>query len=65
MMTDMATIVVAVIAAICLAAFYVSWRATRLDRLHARIETARASLVAAHLRSSAASSEARAVSMRA
>lgn len=33
-----------------LLAFYLSWRATRLDRLHIRVETARAALEAALLR---------------
>jgi len=56
-MADTITIIVAVIAFVCLAAFYVSWRATRLDRLHARIETARASLDAALLRRCAATSD--------
>lgn len=53
-MMDIITIIVAVIAAVCLAGFYISWRATRLDRLHARIEIARASLDAALLRRCAA-----------
>ena len=34
--------------------FYLSWRATRLDRLHHRVETARAALDAALLRRAAA-----------
>jgi hypothetical protein len=38
------------VAVISTSAFYISWRATRLDRLHARIETARAALDAALLR---------------
>lgn len=38
---------------VVLATFYVSWRATRLDRLHARVETARAALDAALVRRSA------------
>lgn len=53
-MADIITIIVAMIAFVCLAGFYVSWRATRLDRLHARIETARAALDAALLRRCAA-----------
>ncbi len=36
-----------------LAGFYVSWRASRLDRLHTRVETARAALDAALVRRSA------------
>jgi hypothetical protein len=36
---------------------YVSWRATRLDRLHARVETARASLDAALVRRAAGALE--------
>ena len=38
------------VAVISTTAFYISWRATRLDRLHVRIETARAALDAALLR---------------
>jgi hypothetical protein len=57
MTADMITAVVAVIAFVCLAALYVSWRATRLDRLHARIEMARASLDAALLRRCAATTD--------
>ncbi|MBR8742539.1 hypothetical protein [Nocardiopsis sp. MG754419] len=37
-----------------LTGFYLSWRATRLDRLHHRVETARAALDAALLRRAAA-----------
>ena len=37
-----------------LLAFYISWRATRLDRLHARVETATAALDGALLRRCAA-----------
>src|SRR5262245_11580522 len=37
-----------------LVAVYVSWRATRLDRLHVRVETARAALDAALVRRAAA-----------
>ncbi|MDL4777294.1 MULTISPECIES: hypothetical protein [Thermomonosporaceae] len=40
-----------------LAAVYVSWRATRLDRLHVRVETARAALDAALVRRAAAALE--------
>lgn len=39
------------------AGLYVSWRATRLDRLHARVEIARAALDAALVRRSAATLE--------
>jgi hypothetical protein len=42
--------VVIAVAVISTSGFYISWRATRLDRLHARIETARAALDAALLR---------------
>ncbi|MFI0412067.1 hypothetical protein E1264_23050 [Actinomadura sp. KC216] len=40
-----------------LVAVYVSWRATRLDRLHVRVETARAALDAALVRRAAAALE--------
>lgn len=43
------------VAIIVLLGFYVSWRATRLDRLHTRVETAWAALDAALLRRSAVS----------
>ncbi|WP_242894150.1 LemA family protein [Actinomadura litoris] len=45
------------IAVVFLAAGYVSWRATRLDRLHVRVETARAALDAALVRRAAAALE--------
>jgi hypothetical protein len=49
---------VAIIVAIAvLVGFYVSWRATRLDRLHARAEAARATLDAALARRSAVALE--------
>ncbi len=48
---------VAIAAAIILAGVYVSWRAGRLDRLHARVETARASLDAALVRRSSVALE--------
>jgi hypothetical protein len=49
---------VAIVVAIAvLVGFYVSWRATRLDRLHARAEAARASLDAALARRSAVALE--------
>jgi hypothetical protein len=54
MIADVITIIVAVIAVVCAAGFYLSWRATRLDRLHARVETASAALDAALLRRCAA-----------
>lgn len=41
-----------IIALIAMTGVYVSWRAGRLDRLHARVETARASLDAALVRRS-------------
>lgn len=41
-----------VVAAIAISGVYVSWRAGRLDRLHARLETARAALDAALVRRS-------------
>jgi hypothetical protein len=52
-LTDVILIVVAAI----LAGVYVSWRAGRLDRLHARVEAARAALDAALLRRSAVALE--------
>ncbi|MFC6883109.1 MULTISPECIES: LemA family protein [Actinomadura] len=45
------------IAVVFLAGVYVSWRATRLDRLHVRVETARAALDAALVRRAAAALE--------
>ncbi|TDD38889.1 hypothetical protein E1287_04945 [Actinomadura sp. KC06] len=45
------------IAVAFLIAVYVSWRATRLDRLHVRVETARAALDAALVRRAAAALE--------
>ncbi|MFI6574745.1 hypothetical protein ACIBFB_03000 [Nocardiopsis sp. NPDC050513] len=42
--------VAAAVLALVLTGFYLSWRATRLDRLHHRVETARAALDAALLR---------------
>jgi hypothetical protein len=49
--------VVAIIAAALLLGVYVSWRAGRLDRLHARVETARAVLDAALVRRSSVALE--------
>ncbi|HJE57387.1 MAG TPA: hypothetical protein K8V84_02560 [Nocardiopsis listeri] len=46
--------VAAILLALVLIGFYLSWRATRLDRLHHRVETARAALDAALLRRAAA-----------
>jgi hypothetical protein len=51
------TSVIIVIAVAILAGVYVSWRAGRLDRLHARVETARAALDAALVRRSAVALE--------
>ncbi|TDC70450.1 hypothetical protein E1200_05390 [Actinomadura sp. GC306] len=45
------------IAVVFLVGVYVSWRATRLDRLHVRVETARAGLDAALVRRAAAALE--------
>lgn len=45
------------VAVLFLAGGYVSWRATRLDRLHVRVETARAALDAALVRRAAAALE--------
>ncbi|MFB4312219.1 hypothetical protein [Actinomadura sp. GTD37] len=45
------------VAVVFLVAVYVSWRATRLDRLHVRVETARAALDAALVRRAAAALE--------
>ncbi|WP_131736794.1 hypothetical protein [Actinomadura roseirufa] len=45
------------VAVVFLAGGYVSWRATRLDRLHVRVETARAALDAALVRRAAAALE--------
>lgn len=46
--------VAAILLVLVLVGFYLSWRATRLDRLHHRVETARAALDAALLRRAAA-----------
>ena len=51
------TIIVLVVLAVVLWGFYVSWRASRLDRLHNRVEAARASLDLALVRRAAAASE--------
>ena len=49
--------IILIIAAALLVGVYVSWRAGRLDRLHARVDTARAALDAALLRRSSVALE--------
>jgi hypothetical protein len=51
------TDIVIVVAAALLIGMYVSWRAGRIDRLHARVEMARAALDVTLLRRSSAASE--------
>jgi hypothetical protein len=51
------TITIIIVAVVILAGVYVSWRAGRLDRLHARVETARAALDAALVRRSSVALE--------
>jgi hypothetical protein len=51
------TIVVLVVLALVLWGFYVSWRASRLDRLHNRVEAARTALDLALVRRSSAAAE--------
>jgi hypothetical protein len=51
------TIVVLAILALVLWSFYVSWRASRLDRLHNRVEAARTSLDLTLVRRASAASE--------
>jgi len=51
------TIIVLVVLALVLWSFYVSWRASRLDRLHNRAEAARTALDLALVRRAAAASE--------
>ena len=51
------TITIIIVGAAILAGVYVSWRAGRLDRLHARVETARAALDAALVRRSSVALE--------
>src|SRR5215831_10205276 len=46
-----------VVAAVAILGVYVSWRAGRLDRLHARVDTARAALDAALVRRSSVALE--------
>jgi hypothetical protein len=50
-------IIVIVLAVLAMTGVYVSWRAGRLDRLHTRLETARASLDAALVRRSSVTLE--------
>ena len=56
MLTELTDVILIVVAAI-LIGVYVSWRAGRLDRLHARVEAARAALDAALVRRSAVALE--------
>jgi hypothetical protein len=51
------TIIVLVVLALVLWSFYVSWRASRLDRLHNRVEAARTALDLALVRRASAASE--------
>jgi hypothetical protein len=51
------TIIVLVVLAVVLWSFYISWRASRLDRLHNRVEAARTSLDLALVRRASAASE--------
>jgi hypothetical protein len=51
------TIIVLVVLAVVLWGFYVSWRASRLDRLHNRLEAARTALDLALVRRASAASE--------
>jgi hypothetical protein len=51
------TIIVLALLAIVLWGFYVSWRASRLDRLHNRVEAARTALDLALVRRASAASE--------
>jgi hypothetical protein len=48
---------IAVVAAVAILGVYISWRAGRLDRLHARLEAARAALDAALVRRSSVALE--------
>lgn len=48
---------IVILAAVAMTGVYVSWRAGRLDRLHTRLETARASLDAALVRRSSVALE--------
>jgi hypothetical protein len=51
------TIIVLAVLAVVLWSFYVSWRASRLDRLHNRVEAARTALDLALVRRASAASE--------
>jgi hypothetical protein len=51
------TIIVLVVLAVVLWGFYVSWRASRLDRLHNRVEAARTALDLALVRRASAAQE--------
>ena len=51
------TIIVLVVLALVLWGFYVSWRASRLDRLHNRVESARTALDLALVRRSSAAAD--------
>src|SRR5882672_5479802 len=51
------TIVVLVVLAVVLWTFYVSWRASRLDRLHNRVEATRTALDLALVRRASAAAE--------
>jgi hypothetical protein len=51
------TIIVLVVLALVLWGFYVSWRASRLDRLHNRVEAARTALDLALVRRASAASD--------
>jgi hypothetical protein len=51
------TIIVLVVLAVVLWSFYVSWRASRLDRLHNRVESAHTALDLALVRRGSAASE--------
>ena len=56
-MVDVITDIVIVVAAALLIGVYVSWRAGRIDRLHARVEMARAALDVTLLRRSSVALE--------
>jgi hypothetical protein len=56
-MTELLLNIALLIAGLILLGVYVSWRATRLDRLHVRLETARAGLDAALVRRAAVALE--------
>src|SRR6201986_5184607 len=51
------TIIVLVVLAVVLWGFYVSWRASRLDRLHNRVEAARTALDLALVRRASAAAD--------